>query len=75
MFRLQHFVTLISLSTHIIEEKLKILGISLKSKEIIHIYFIFCALGDFYCDVVNRKRPCSLGCTKTRSPGIGTVLL
>ena len=29
---------------------------------------------DFYCDVVKRNVHVWLGCTKTRNPGIGTVL-
>ena len=62
------------MSVHKIEGKLKILGTNKKSEEIICIYLVFYAFGHFYCDVVKRKRPCCLECTKTRSPGIGTVL-
>ena len=57
------------------EGKLKILGTNMNSEEIIQISLIFWAFGDFNCDVVKRRHPCLiLGCTKMRSPGIGTVL-
>ena len=50
------------------------MGTNKKPEEIISIYLIFCASGHFYCDVVKRKRPYCLECTKMRSPGIGMVL-
>ena len=56
------------------EGKLKILGTNKKSEEIISFYLIFRAFDHFYCDVVKRKRHVCLGFTKTRNPGIGTVL-
>ena len=36
-------------------------GTNKKSEEIVHISLIFCAFGDFYCDVVKRKQPCLIG--------------
>ena len=54
---------------------LKILGINKKSEDIITFYLIFHVFGHFYCDVIKRKHSCLFGYTKTRSPGIGTVLL
>ena len=45
-----------------------------KSEGILHFYLIFCVFIDFYCDFVKRKVHVCLGCTKTRNPGIGTVL-
>ena len=62
------------MSAHIIEEKHTIFGKNNKFEEIISFYLIFRVFGHFYCDVVKRKCPCCLGCTKTQSPGISAVL-
>ena len=56
-FRLQQFIT----STHIMEQKLKILGTNKESAKIISFYLVFRAFDHFYCDVVKRKRPCLFG--------------
>ena len=56
------------LSTHIMEGKLKIMKTHQKSEEIVYIYLIFFAFGDFYYDVIKNKRHVWLGCTETRSP-------
>ena len=56
------------------EGKLKILGTNLNWEEILYVYLIFCVFGDFYCDVLYRKRPCLVGKSKMQSPGISTVL-
>ena len=53
--------------------RVKILGTNNKSEEIINGYLIFCTFSHLYCDVVKRKRPCCLECTKMRNPGIGMV--
>ena len=76
MFWLRHFIILISLvnTSHIMEEKLKILETNQKSEDITHFYPIFCALEDFYCNVVKRNVHVWLGCTKIRNPEISTVL-
>ena len=46
----------------LIEGKHKIFGTNLKSeKKILHVYLIFCAFEDFYCNVVHvndSKHPC-----------------
>ena len=36
------------------ERKHEILETIHKLEENVHIYLIFCAFGDFYCDVVNK---------------------
>ena len=61
MIGLQDFTTSILLINKYKGRKLKILGTILKSEEILHVYLIFCAFGDFYCDVIYRKRPCLVG--------------
>ena len=75
MFWLRLFLPQSLLSAYITEGKLKILGTNKKSEEIISLHLIFCAFGHFYCDFLKRKRPVCLGCTRTRSPRISTVLL
>ena len=56
------------------EGKLKILRTNKESKETVHISLIFCAFGTFIVMSLRGKVYVWLGCTKTRSPGIGTVL-
>ena len=72
MYWLQHFITSISRVSIYNWRKPKISETNKKPEVIAHVYLIFCSFGDFNCDVVKRKHP--LGCTKMRSPRIGTIL-
>ena len=61
MFWLEQFITSISLSAHIIEEKLKIFGTKYKFEEITQVYLILYLFGDFYCDFGERKHRWLIG--------------
>ena len=65
---------LILANQHINGRKTKILLINQKSEEIIHIYPIFCAFGGFIAMSLRGNGNVWLGCTRTWSPAISTVL-
>ena len=56
------------------EGKLKVLEIIHKLEENVHVYLICCAFGDFIAMSLTGYVHVWLGCNKTRSPEIGTVL-